>query len=59
MRRQIAVRLPEDPVAFVDDVVATGRDRSRAAVVTRASAAAMLVLSVRAWGYRSRGMDDR
>jgi len=24
MRRQIAVRLPEDPVAFVDDVVATG-----------------------------------
>lgn len=38
MRKQIAVRLPEDLVAFVDDSVASGRDRSRAAVVTRALA---------------------
>lgn len=36
MSKQIAVRLPDDLVAFVDEVVASGRERSRAAVVTRA-----------------------
>lgn len=36
MAKQIAVRLPEDLVAFVDDVVGTGAEPSRAAVVTRA-----------------------
>jgi hypothetical protein len=36
MRKQIAVRLPDDLVASVDEVVAIGRGRSRAAVVTRA-----------------------
>lgn len=36
MSRQIAVRLADDLVEFVDDVVASGRERSRAAVVTRA-----------------------
>lgn len=36
MSRQIAVRLPEDLVAFVDEVVATGTEPSRAAVVARA-----------------------
>ncbi len=36
MSKQIAVRLPDDLVAFVDDVVAKGPDRSRASVVTRA-----------------------
>jgi Arc/MetJ-type ribon-helix-helix transcriptional regulator len=36
MSKQIAVRLPDDLVAFVDDVVHSGRERSRAAVVTRA-----------------------
>lgn len=36
MSKQIAVRLPDDLVAFVDDIVATGDQRSRAAVVTRA-----------------------
>lgn len=36
MSKQIAVRLPDDLVAFVDDVVESGSERSRAAVVTRA-----------------------
>ena len=34
--KQITVRLPEDLVAFVDGVVGSGRERSRAAVVSRA-----------------------
>ena len=36
MSKQIAVRLPEDLVEFVDGVVASGQEASRAAVVTRA-----------------------
>lgn len=36
MSTQIAVRLPDDLVAFVDEVVGSGAERSRAAVVTRA-----------------------
>jgi Arc/MetJ-type ribon-helix-helix transcriptional regulator len=36
MSKQIAVRLPDDLVEFVDPMVSTGRQRSRAAVVTRA-----------------------
>jgi Arc/MetJ-type ribon-helix-helix transcriptional regulator len=36
MSRQIAVRLPEDVVEFVDAIVGSGRERSRAAVVLRA-----------------------
>jgi Arc/MetJ-type ribon-helix-helix transcriptional regulator len=36
MSKQIAVRLPDDLVAFVDEVVESGTERSRAAVVTRA-----------------------
>lgn len=36
MSKQIAVRIPEDLVAFVDEVVQSGTARSRAAVVTRA-----------------------
>lgn len=36
MSKQIAVRLDDDLVAFVDEVVQSGRERSRAAVVTRA-----------------------
>jgi Arc/MetJ-type ribon-helix-helix transcriptional regulator len=36
MSKQIAVRLPDDLVEFVDQVVGTGKQRSRAAVVTRA-----------------------
>jgi Arc/MetJ-type ribon-helix-helix transcriptional regulator len=36
MSKQIAVRLPEDLVRFVDDVVAAGDQPSRAAVVTKA-----------------------
>lgn len=36
MSRQIAVRLPDELVAFVDTIVASGRERSRAAVVGRA-----------------------
>ncbi len=35
MSKQIAVRLPDDIVAFVDEIVGSGRERSRAAVVTR------------------------
>jgi antitoxin MazE3 len=36
MSKQIAVRLSDDLVEFVDKVVGSGRERSRAAVVTRA-----------------------
>ena len=36
MSTQIAVRLPEELVAFVDRLVSDGRAPSRAAVVTRA-----------------------
>lgn len=36
MSKQIAVRLPEELVAFVDELVAAGDEPSRAAVVTRA-----------------------
>jgi Arc/MetJ-type ribon-helix-helix transcriptional regulator len=36
MSKQIAVRLPDDLVEFVDEIVSAGRERSRAAVVTRA-----------------------
>lgn len=36
MTKQIAVRLPDELVAFVDGVVAEGRAKSRAAVVVRA-----------------------
>lgn len=36
MSKQIAVRLPDELVAFVDGVVEAGGARSRAAVVTRA-----------------------
>ena len=36
MTRQIAVRLPEELVEFVDEIVNSGAGRSRAAVVTRA-----------------------
>ena len=36
MSKQIAVRLADDLVEFVDEIVGTGRERSRAAVVTRA-----------------------
>jgi Arc/MetJ-type ribon-helix-helix transcriptional regulator len=36
MSKQIAVRLPDELVRFLDQVVASGRERSRAAVVTRA-----------------------
>jgi len=36
MSKQIAVRLPEDLVRFVDAVVESGDEPSRAAVVTKA-----------------------
>jgi Arc/MetJ-type ribon-helix-helix transcriptional regulator len=36
MSKQIAVRLPDDLVAFVDEVVNSGAGRSRASVVTHA-----------------------
>jgi Arc/MetJ-type ribon-helix-helix transcriptional regulator len=36
MSKQIAVRLPDDLVAFVDQRVVSGAERSRAAVVTKA-----------------------
>lgn len=36
MSKQIAVRLSDDLVEFVDGVVGSGRERSRAAVVTLA-----------------------
>jgi Arc/MetJ-type ribon-helix-helix transcriptional regulator len=36
MSKQIAVRLPDDLVQYVDDVVHSGQGRSRAAVVVQA-----------------------
>ncbi len=36
MSKQIAVRLPDALVEFVDEVVGSGAERSRAAVVTKA-----------------------
>jgi len=36
MSRQIAVRLPDELVDFVDEVVGSGAERSRAAVVAKA-----------------------
>jgi Arc/MetJ-type ribon-helix-helix transcriptional regulator len=36
MSKQIAVRLADELVEFVDDLVESGSERSRAAVVTRA-----------------------
>lgn len=36
MSKQIAVRLPEDIVAFVDELIREGKADSRAMVVTRA-----------------------
>lgn len=36
MSKQIAVRLPDELVAFVDAIVQNGTEPSRAAVVTRA-----------------------
>lgn len=36
MSRQIAVRLPDDVVDFIDRMVGEGRESSRAAVVARA-----------------------
>jgi len=36
MSKQIAVRLPDDLVDFVDQEVRSGREHSRAGVVTRA-----------------------
>jgi Arc/MetJ-type ribon-helix-helix transcriptional regulator len=36
MSKQIAVRLPDELVDFVDEVVKSGAGRSRAAVVTQA-----------------------
>jgi Arc/MetJ-type ribon-helix-helix transcriptional regulator len=38
MSKQIAVRLPDELVAFVDELVESGVERSRAAVVSRALA---------------------
>jgi Arc/MetJ-type ribon-helix-helix transcriptional regulator len=36
MTTQVAVRLPDDLVGFLDDAVAAGAGRSRAEIVTRA-----------------------
>ncbi|HTA15419.1 MAG TPA: ribbon-helix-helix domain-containing protein [Solirubrobacteraceae bacterium] len=36
MSKQIAVRLPDELVEFVDEIVGSGGGRSRASVVTRA-----------------------
>jgi Arc/MetJ-type ribon-helix-helix transcriptional regulator len=36
MSKQIAVRLPDELVAFLDELVDAGSGRSRAAIVTRA-----------------------
>jgi len=36
MSKQIAVRLPDDLVEFIDEIVHSGAERSRAAVMTRA-----------------------
>jgi Arc/MetJ-type ribon-helix-helix transcriptional regulator len=38
MNKQIAVRLPEELVEFVDEMVDSGAERSRAAVVAKALA---------------------
>lgn len=38
MSKQIAVRLPDDIVEFIDELVSTGKGRSRADVVSRAMA---------------------
>jgi Arc/MetJ-type ribon-helix-helix transcriptional regulator len=38
MSKQIAVRLPEELVAFIDALVESGSEQSRAAVVARAIA---------------------
>lgn len=38
MTKQIAVRLPEELVEFVDELVSNGQAKSRAAVVARALA---------------------
>lgn len=42
MSKQIAVRLPDDLVDFVDEIVDSGTERSRAAVVTRHSSASVV-----------------
>jgi Arc/MetJ-type ribon-helix-helix transcriptional regulator len=36
MSKQIAVRLPDELVQFIDTIVESGEERSRAEVVTRA-----------------------
>jgi Arc/MetJ-type ribon-helix-helix transcriptional regulator len=36
MTKQIAVRLPDELVAFIDETVASGAERSRATFLTRA-----------------------
>lgn len=36
MSKQIAVRLPDELVEFLDELIESGAERSRAAVVTRA-----------------------
>jgi Arc/MetJ-type ribon-helix-helix transcriptional regulator len=36
MSKQIAVRLPDELVDFVDEIVSSGAERSRAAIVTKA-----------------------
>jgi Arc/MetJ-type ribon-helix-helix transcriptional regulator len=36
MSKQIAIRLSDELVAFVDKIVESGRERSRAAVISRA-----------------------
>ena len=36
MSKQIAVRLPDDLVDFLDELVASGEEASRASIVTRA-----------------------
>lgn len=38
MSKQIAVRLPDDIVEFIDELVSAGKGRSRADVVSRAMA---------------------
>lgn len=35
MTKQITVRLPDELVAFIDELVGTGRFESRAAIITR------------------------
>ncbi|MHB1171922.1 MAG: ribbon-helix-helix domain-containing protein [Lacisediminihabitans sp.] len=36
MSKQITIRLPDDLVEFLDDLVASGAEASRASIVTRA-----------------------